>query len=221
VTHPSEPQSPGSPHAALLGLLDRALRRDIEFRDPGPALAAEPLARFAAELGVASLPTAYEQFMRHFNGADPVVGGPARPAGRSSIIRLWWPATSMAADDGLWASLSDMYQLGTDPIERPELFDVQEVVGHLHPPQAFAFCGASGGSRFLFDLRTDRFGEVLFWSRMGCGSEETAARDPYHNVAWVAHDFIDFLNRIEVEPDDMAAWEDAQPPAAQLNWQPR
>jgi hypothetical protein len=62
---------------------------------------------------------------------------------------------------------------------------------------------------------------VLFWSRMGCGSEETAARDPYHNVAWVAHDFIDFLNRIEVEPDDMAAWEDAQPPAAQLNWQPR
>jgi hypothetical protein len=62
---------------------------------------------------------------------------------------------------------------------------------------------------------------VLFWSRMWAGDDETLARDPYHNVAWVAADFIDFLNRLEVEQDDMDAWEAAQPPASQMNWQPR
>jgi hypothetical protein len=197
------------------------LRKDIEFREAGPVVSAQALAAFAASVGVPALPVPYAQFMLRFNGADPVVGGPNRSLARFSFVRLWWPAGSPAAEGGLWASLGDMYRLGTDPTERPELQDVHEVVGDILPPQSFAFCSASGGSKFLFDLRPDRFGQVLFWSRMWAGDDETLARDPYHNVAWVAADFIDFLNRLEVEHDDMDAWAAAQPPASQMNWQPR
>lgn len=197
------------------------LRKDIEFRDPGPAFTEAQWTDLKAALGVQALPAAYESFMKRFNGADPIVGGASRPAGRSTIVRLWWPVGAPAADSGLWASLSDMYRLGTDPIDRPELLDVHEVIGHLNPPQTLAFCDASGGgNRFLLDLRPDRHGQVLFCSGMARGDDDAVARDPYHNVAWVGDDLVDFLNRLEVEPDDIAAWEAAQPPAADMDWKP-
>lgn len=197
------------------------LRNDIEFLDPGPAVTDEHIAEFKGMLAGHELPREYELYLRRFNGARPRVGGASRPEGRSSHVRIWWPAKAVGADVwGLRAGLGPMCRLGTNPAEGPELRDVHEVLADRFPPQSFAFAGSGGGSKFLFDLRPERFGQVLFWCRPCEVDEESHAGNPYQNVAWVAHDFIDFLNRIEVEPDDWAAWEAAQPPASAMDWSP-
>ncbi|KQW03093.1 SMI1/KNR4 family protein [Rhizobacter sp. Root1221] len=195
------------------------LRKDITFEHAGPAVTQGEIDALKAALGGIALPTDYERYLLRFNGANPTLtsGDPDRPP----ILRLWWPAGSAADVSDHAGTLASFYRITGQPETASNLLQTHQDIGHLLPPQTFAFVGDGGGGRYVFDLRPDRFGEVLFWSYQALGSEEDAASDPYHNVAWVASDFIDFINRMERSPTDWNAWEMALPPDSDKDWHPR
>jgi hypothetical protein len=193
------------------------LRKDIRFPEPGPALTQADIEQAIRSLGRGPWPHDYVQFMQRFNGADPVVTT-VRPD-RLQLVRLWWPVAAAAADFGHHAGLHDMFRLRDDPTERPDLLEVHADLGHRFPPESMAFADCDGGA-FLFDLRPDRYGEVLYWCRLQQGDPETQARHPYHNVAWVADSLVDFFNRILEEPDDWDAWAAGLSPDSERDWRP-
>ena len=195
------------------------LRKDVRFDDPGPPVTGEDLAALQAELGGITLPLDHARYLLRFNGASPHI---ARPdPHKSQLLRIWWPADTAADASDHIGLLGSLLEVNGRPAKGPDLLQTQRTIGHLLPPSTLVFADAAGGSRFLFDLRADRFGQVLFWNHLAIGDDDTFAANPYHNVGWVAHDFIDFINRIEVEPDDWNAWEAALPPDADLDWRSR
>ena len=190
------------------------LRTDVRFCDPGPPIAQHDIDQVKIALGGIALPQDYEWYLLRFNGAHPSV-----PNG--ALLRLWWPADTLADSTDHSALLGDMYYVRGRPERACDLLETHQDMGHLLPPDTLAFASDPGGSRFLFDLRPGRFGQVLFWNYRDIGNDEMFAANPFHNVAWVANDFIDFINRIECVPDDWNAWEAALPPDSDLDWRSR
>ena len=194
------------------------LRKDIRFDRAGPPITTADIDAVRAALGVAALPLDYERYLLRFNGASPVLLGP-NAEGVPKQARIWWPAGTVADTSVHAAMLNAMYRIAPgDPLS---LVDAHEATGHLLPPATVAFASDPGGSRFLLDLRPERPGQVLFWDYFSLGDEALSAQDPYHNVGWLAADFVDFLNRLAPEPDDVDAWEASLEPDATLDWQPR
>lgn len=194
------------------------LRKDIKFDRPGPAIVQADIDRVTAALGGIQLPQEYERYMLRLNGAAPDIVLDDRPL--SQLLRVWWPVGSPCADDGHGVMLGEMHQIDVDPKVASDLLTTHRDIAHLLPPSSIAFANSAGGGRFLFDLRPDRFGEVLHWSYLHLAGAEMLAQQPYHNVSWVARDFIDFLNRIEIEPANWDNWEAALPPDSDLDWRP-
>ena len=195
------------------------LRTDIQFLKPGPALSVEDVADASRAIGRGPWPRDYEHYLLRFNGAAPTLVTPHPD--RAQFVRLWWPVGADAAGYGHNGGVEAFHRLRDDPTRRPDLLDVNQLIGHRFPPHTFAFANSDGGSRFLFDLRPDRHGQILFWCRPREGTADEQAQDPYRNVAWVADNLVDFFNRIEEEPDDWDAWEVAIAPDSARDWHPR
>lgn len=195
------------------------LRPDLVFQRPGAPVGRQALDELKAALDIERLPAIYEDYLLRFNGADPTIV--RDDIGRCQVLRIWWPVGAAAEDYGEWGAVGSFGQVLGDPDMGVDLLTTHRDIGHLMPPQVFIFASAGGGDRFVFDLRPERFGQVLFWSYLAIGTDEMFATNPYHNVGWVAHDFHDFINRMELEPDDFDAWIAAQPSDSVLDWQPR
>ncbi len=195
--------------------MKKALDPSIGFEKPGGAIRAADLSATLSALGNPSLPAEYEQFLLKFNGARPF--RTSAPADRSMFWRIWWPPDSEACSVGHVAFRSRMLRVNGRTEEGNDLVIVNQVFIGRIPERSFVFGGAEGGSLFLFDLRPGRFGQVIYWERQ-YESPDKWTRNPYHNVGWVADDFNDFLNRIEVEPEDFEAWESALVPDSARDW---
>lgn len=195
------------------------LRKDVRFNNAGPPTTQHDIDNLKAGLGGMALPTPYEQYLLRFNGATPMVG--VADLSRSRMLRVWWPADSSADTSEHIGFLGNVYRVDDGSNNGSGLLETFRDIGRHLPPQTLAFADDGGGSRFLFDLRPDRFGQVLYWSYLARDGGDAFAVNPYHNVGWVADDFIDFINRIEVEPDDWDDWEAALAPDSDLHWAPR
>lgn len=193
--------------------------RKVRFNHAGPATTQHGIDTLKAALGGIALPTQYEQYLLRFNGATPVVV--PDDVLKTQLLRVWWPADSSADTSEHGALLGNLYQVDGGSNNGLSLLQTFRDIGHHFPPQTLAFAHSGGGSRFLFDLRPDRFGQVLFWSYLARDGGDMFAINPYHNVGWVADGFVDFINRIEVEPDDWDEWEAALSPDSDSHWTPR
>ncbi|MBX9400792.1 SMI1/KNR4 family protein [Lysobacter sp. BMK333-48F3] len=193
--------------------------REVRFNNAGPATTQHDIDALKASLGGIALPTQYEQYLLRFNGATPVVVPDDVP--KSQLLRVWWPVDTSADTSDHVGFLGNLYRVDDGSNNGLSLLQTFRDIGHHFPPQTLAFADNGGGSRFLFDLRPDRFGQVLFWSYLARDGGDMFAVNPYHNVGWVADDFVDFINRIEVEPDDWDDWEAALSPDSDSHWTPR
>ena len=194
------------------------LRKDVCFHKPGRPVTQDDIDQVTTALGGMTLPETYQRYLLRFNGAHPLV---SEDLSKAQMLRVWWPVDTFADSTDHVALLGDMYDVQGRPERESDLLKTHQVIGHLLPPGTLAFAAGAGGSVFLLDLRPRRFGEVLFWRYGDIGDHATWAANPFHNVGWVASDFIDFINRIEIEPHDWNAWEAALPPDADLGWRPR
>ena len=195
------------------------LRKDVRFHDPGPAITQDDIDDVKTALGGIALPPDYERYLSRFNGAQPIVGD--NDLSKGQLLRVWWPADTVADTTDHAALLGSMHEVKGRPDKVADLLQTHQDIGHLLPPGTVAFGRGAGGSCFLFDLRPGRFGEVLFWRYGALGNDAVFAANPFHNVGWIARDFIDFINRIELEPDDFDAWEAALPPDSDVGWRSR
>ena len=194
------------------------LRKDVTFARPGPAITQDHLDAAKTALGGIALPLDYERYLLRFNGARPELTSGDPDA--FQFVRVWWPADTVADRTDHVALVNDFCDVDGNPDKASDLVRTHADIEHLLPPDTLAFADEGGGSRFLFDLRPDRFGQVLFWRYEALGDETLAAAHPFHNVAWVAPDFVEFINRIQRAPADWAAWEAALPPDADVDWHP-
>jgi len=195
------------------------LRKDVRFHDPGFAVTQDDIDQVKKALGGIALPQDYERFLLRFNGAQPIVAD--NDLSKGQLLRVWWPADTVADTTDHAALLGSMQEIQGRPERAADLLKTHQNIGHLLPPETVAFARGAGGSCFLFDLRPGRFGEVLYWRYGALGDEAPSAVNPFHNVGWIAKDFIDFINRIELEPDDFDTWEAALPPDSHVGWHAR
>jgi len=192
------------------------LRKDVRFHDPGLAVTQHDIDWVKEALGGIALPLDYERYLLRFNGAQPIVSDNDLSTGQ--LLRIWWPADTVADTTDHAALLGSIHEVQGRPERAADLLETHQNIGHLLPPDTVAFARGAGGSCFLFDLRLGRFGEVLYWRYGALEDEATFGANPFHNVGWVAKDFIEFINRIELEPDDFDAWEASLQPDAAVAW---
>jgi hypothetical protein len=190
---------------------------NIDFHNPGPALTPADIEAVQQALGIPALPADYHSYLLRLNGATPL-HTKAFPA-RTSHVRVWYPADCEASSSGHSADVSDLYRVSGQVSMGNDLFENNQVFKGRVPHGTLAIGANSGGSQFLLDLRPQRFGQVIYWER-SFESREQWEENPFHNVGWIASDFADFVNRIEVEPDDWNAWEEALKPDSDLDWKP-
>jgi SMI1 / KNR4 family (SUKH-1) len=203
-----------------LGLLERwkaMICPDVDFHNPGPALTPADIEAVQRALGIPALPADYHSYLLRLNGATPLHTN-AFPA-RMSHVRVWYPVGCAASSSGHSADISSTYRVGGEVSMGNDLLENNQVFKGRIPQGTLAIGANSGGSQFLLDLRPQRFGQVIYWEP-SFESREQWEKNPFHNVGWIANDFVDFINRIEVEPDDWDAWEASLPEDSTLNWQP-
>lgn len=177
----------------------------ILFERPGPKITIRDVEVFERLIGE-RLPDDYRTYLLTNNGAFPYKAD--FPEDRGVLIWIDWQGKP-PKEYGGGRLVEVMCKLLNDASNTSDLAYHVETFKDRIPDDTIAIGRNPGGSLFLLGIRGGNRGKVFFWDRRYETVQKAGDIPTYDNVGFAASNFDEFLNRLEAEPDDWDAWEQA------------